>query len=180
MSSVVTEVDTTFQTPKTWATGELATASNMNTYIRDQQSAIKTPAHGYCDIDEAANYTISSTSFADVDATDLAITIVTGGGKVLVGYSGMVNAAGLTTSGDRILFDVNVDGTNDRTNDGITGVNNQNGGNVSFAFIIDGLSAGSHTFKLQARVTAGSAIIYAGAGTASNDIHPQFWAVEIT
>lgn len=178
--STVTQVNTTYVTPRTWSTGELATANLLNTHLRDELTAVKTPAHGYADIDEGANYTTSSTSFADIDATDLAITITTAGGKVLCGFSGFANGTSLSTSGDRIFFDVAVDGTRDRLDDGITGCGNQNGVNVSFAFIIDGLTAASHTFKLQWRITAGTGTLYAGAGTASNDTHPQFWVVEIT
>ncbi len=52
--------------------------------------------------------------------------------------------------------------------------------NASFFKLIQGLSAGVHTFKLQWKVNSGTATLLAGSGTANGDIHPQFFVREVS
>ncbi len=157
-------------TPKTWAVDELVTASDFNTHIRDNLNALKAPPSAHYELDEASDYTTSSASFVDVDATKLALTITTNGGDVLVHFHGTVLYDA--------YFDVAVDGTRVGGNDGMlcfTG----SAIPVSFTRLITGLSAGEHTFKLQWKTT-GTCHLYAGAGTSGRDLHPQFWAREVS
>lgn len=179
MPSVVTTVNTTYATPKTWSANEGLTASLLNTYIRDQVLALKSPAHFRCYIDEAADYTTTSTSFVDIDATDLSATVTTGGGKMLLFFTGTVYQSATTA---RVYLDISVDGTRLGLDDGLTVVrvsSMPSHAGVAIAALSGTLSAGSHTFKLQWKVDSGTGGMYAGAGTATADLHPTFWGVEL-
>lgn len=162
-------------TPKTWATDELVTASNLNTHLRDNLNALKSPPSAAYTLNEAADFTTTSTSFVDVSASKLALTITTAGGDVLVHFDGRLGATA------RVYLDVAVDGTRLAGDDGIT-ANGDSGTaeSISFTRLITGLSAGAHTFKLQWKVNTGTGTLYAGAGTSALDLHPQFWVREVS
>lgn len=145
---------------------------------KDVPTAIanKMPSDEYT-LNETSDYTETSTTFVDVDATNLALTITTNGGDVLVGFHGSFNNG----SGD-VFLDVAVDGTRDGGDDGYIRVRTASGvtqNAASFTRTITGLSAASHTFKLQWKVTGGTETLYAGAGTTNVDLHPQFWVREL-
>lgn len=158
----------------------MVTASIMNSHVRDNLNALKTPAGGYNKVNIAADLSTTSTTFVDADATELALTFTTGGGDVMVFFSGSVR----NTASVRNYFDVHesVAATRYGGDDGLMYTNVSNGAvatNASFAVRITGLSAASHTFKLQWKVASGTGVILAGAGTASEDIHPTFSAFEL-
>lgn len=159
---------------------ELVTASIMNAHVRDQLNALKTPAGGYSVVNEASDYTTNSTSFGDIDSTDMACTFTTGGGDVLIFFTASIIAtASLTVS-----FDVHesVAGTQFFGNDGLVGyATTSTTISIPVAFMarITGLTAASHTFKIQWKVSASTATLYAGAGTSNKDWHPNLFMVEI-
>lgn len=160
--------------PKTW-TAAVLSSSDLNTHLRDNLNALKEPPTDDHTVNEATDYSTTSTSFTNVDGTDLSLTITTTGGDVLVHFHGvMANASG------GILLDFTVDGVRHSTDDGIL----RHGTNVAcattFTRLVTGLSAGSHTFVLQYKVTGGTGIIYAGAATGGFDVHPQFWVREVS
>lgn len=163
----------TYTTPKTW-TSEPLTSADLNTYLRDNMIARKDPPFDSYVLNEGSDYTETSTSFADVDATNLALTIITTGGNVKVYFHGSFYQG----SGEYAL-DVAVDGVRHGSDDGILvfsgGVNIAQ----SFTRLIEGLAAGSHTFKLQWKISAGTATMHSGAGTSTRDSHPQFWVQEV-
>jgi hypothetical protein len=170
----------TWHTPKSWSVGELVTATNLNEQLRDNLEFLKSPPTASYLANEAANYTTTSTSFVEVDGAgvELSLTITTAGGDVLIGLSAMVNSNGSNV----VYFDVSIDGVSFGGDDGIIGtkmpgVNNYEA--VSFVVLKTGLSAASHTFKLMWKTGAGTATLFAGAGTAGADMHPQFWVREI-
>ena len=169
-------------TPKDWTTDELVTASDLNTHLRDNLNALKSPPSAHFEANESSDYATTSGSFADVDATagKMSLTITTNGGDVLVHFHGSVEHS---AGGVGIHFDVAVDGTRTAGDDGIVRVRAQTSTDtmaVSFTRLIAGLIAGSHTFKLQWKVAGGTATLFAGAGTSAKDVHPQFWAREIS
>jgi hypothetical protein len=164
-------------TPKTWAVDELVTATLLNTHLRDnlnyllggrvQNSILR---------DNSGNYTTTSTSFTDVDATNLAITLALKGSRALVGFGGVV---GHTSGGGWAAFDIDVGGT--RHGNGFTyglvRVATDDGGvstGFSYVTLITGLS-GSTTFKLQWRTGSGTASLWSQSST----VPVAFWAVEI-
>ena len=168
-------------TPRTWTTGELITAAIMNTHIRDNLNVLKAPPSDNYEVNEVSDYTTTSTSFIDVDGTNLSFTFTTSGGDVMVHF----HAALLAAAGNQIYFNVDIDGSPHAADDGIIAVEDESGvsdadQNVTFTRLIIGLSAASHTFKLQWKVDAGTATLYAGAGTSEKDLHPQFWAREVS
>ena len=135
-------------TPKTdWATGELVAASDMNA-IGENLAALKHPATAV----GATTADISKTvgEFTDVDSDNLNLTITTSGGDVLVHFHGSVGLTG----GREAYFDIEVDGTRQGGDKGISHSSvseNVVRATVSFRRLIQNLSAGSHTFKLQVK-----------------------------
>jgi hypothetical protein len=167
----------TWTTPKTWADQELVTADLLNTHLRDNLEALKEPPSGNYECDETSEYTTTSTSFVDVDATNLVMTLATGGGNVMVHFHGNLQHSG---SSGRIYLDVEVDGTRVAGDDGIVWGAGDAIFDLTFTRLITGLSAGDHIFKLQWKTSAATATLYAGAGTSNKDTHPQFWAREVS
>jgi hypothetical protein len=154
------------------------TAALLNEQMRDNLDAVKNPPTALTNVNEAANYSTTSTTFVDVDNVDLSLSITTGGGDVLIGLCTSV----LSGNGFGVGFDVTMDGIRILGDDGL--VQNNNGGDVeiiSFAIMRRSVSAGLHTFRLQWRSQTGVAVtMYAGAGTANLDAHPQFWVREVS
>ena len=163
--------------PITW-TSALVTVAQFNEQIRDNMLALKDPPFDVVNVNEGADYTTTSTSFVSIDDAgdpDLSLTITTGGGDVLVSFSGsLTNNSGIN------YLDFTVDGTRFGLDDGILRMQSASANAVSFAVWVEGLAAGAHTFVLQWKVSAGTGTMYAGAGTSNSDIHPQFSAREVS
>lgn len=130
----------------------------------------------------SGDYTITgagSNTFADVDSTNLSLTITTGAHRVLIGFvgSGTVdNAAGI------IFMDVTVDGTRQGGDAGLIWFNQHATGserfNLSFTYLTDTLTAASHTFKLQWRQTTTSHTASL-MGNGTGGAHLEFYVVEM-
>lgn len=109
------------------------------------------------------NYTTSSTSFANVDGTNMALTITTGARRVLIGFAGFVQSS----AGNRtISFDVDLDGTrmgNKTYGYNALTVSSTWNGNAGFTILSDVLSAGSHTFTLMWRTEGDTATLFGSA-----------------
>lgn len=121
------------------------------------------------------DYTTTSTSFVDVDATNMALTITTGARRCLVGLTGTVanSSAGATN-----MFDVDIDGVRQGGTFGIMTDRTPSATyrqNASFTYLTDLLTAASHTFKLQWRTTAGTLTMLAAAASEV----PTFWVQEM-
>jgi len=104
-----------------------------------------------------ANYTTTGTSFADLD-TPFNLTITTGAvRRVLVIFSAMVSNSGASTT----CFDVTVDGT--RQGHATLGLIGGNNGPwpLTLNYLTAPLAAGSHTFKIQWKVSAGTGTVFA-------------------
>lgn len=161
--------------PKTW-TAEVLSSSDLNTHLRDNLNALKNPPSDFYTFNDTADWSMSSTSWADIDATDLNVSITTTGGDVIVHFHGTI--LGATQS----YFDFTINGTRHAGDDGIIRM----AGNslhyaAVFTMIVSGLAAGTYIFKMQWKAAAASAInLFAGAGTANTDVHGQFWAREVS
>ncbi|MBL8162621.1 MAG: hypothetical protein JNJ61_11595 [Anaerolineae bacterium] len=168
--------------PLTWQDNDLVTAALLNTHLRDNLEYLKRSSAAHFLANLASNYSTTSTSFVDVDATagNMAHTINTVGGDVLIGFtSGLVSNGGGST-----YFDVYIDPDGSDPGGrfgGDDGLARQTDAYeyISFVIVKKGLAAGSHTFKLQWKVSASTGLIYAGAGAAGNDTHPTFWVREL-
>lgn len=186
-----------WSTPKTWAVDEIVTAASMNQEIRDNvgylgglllrgqalsaygvAAEISGPRDSYL-ADEATDYTTTSTSFVDVDATDFSMTITTTGGDVQVGFTGSVFHS---VANAYIHLDIDVDGSPFADDGGAVLIRHTTGSvtqNASFVVLITGLSAASHTFKLQWKTSVATASMWAGQAAPPFDVHPQFWVREV-
>ena len=105
--------------------------------------------------------TIATTATTFVDVTSATVTMTTGARRCLV----TVVAVGYNTnSSTDVYLDLAVDGTRIGGTDGLTGFTQITGGadihDLCFSTITDPLTAASHTFKLQFRVTGGTGHIY--------------------
>lgn len=165
----------TWTTPKTW-TNEPLIAGDLNTHLRDNMEALKDPPTAHVELDELTDYSTTSTTFVDVDATRLSLTVDTNGGAVIVGFAGAMQITGANFA----YLDVTVDGTRFAGDNGLLGIRDTVLDNVSFVILVTNLSAGSHTFALQWRVNSGTATLFAGAGSTNTDLHPQFWVREVS
>jgi hypothetical protein len=145
----------------------------------DNLRALKNPPSAHYEPNESADYTTTSTSWTNVDTSGkLTLSITTTGGDVMLGFSGVVTKS---TDGT-VFFDVQVDGAGYVAgDDGLAALWNSSGrGTVSFVRLVP-LAAGAHTFTLRWKITGtGAATMYAGAGTANLDFHPQFWVRELS
>lgn len=169
---------TDYTDPKTQSPGDPLLSADWNTHVRDNVKALKDlPSDNY-EVDEGVDYTPGG-AFADVDGTNLKFTITTFGGDVLIGwFCSCVGSAG----GSIIYFDVKVDTSLIGGDDGLICVEfaANKTESVSFIRLLTGLSAGVHTFSLQAKFAGGGAVtIFAGAGTANFDVHPGFFVREV-
>lgn len=161
--------------PRTWATDELVTAALMNQHLRDNLEFLKTPPTGI--YAPTVEYTTNSSTFVNVDATNLVFTKTLGGGDVLIGFHGVL----YHSTNARMYFDVEIDGTRLGLDDGLVGAVVDNTAiPIAFSAWKTGLSAASHTFKLQWKVSSGTGTLY-GANSANGwRFHPQFWVREVS
>ncbi len=157
-------------TPKTdWSTGELVAASDLNT-IGENLAALRNL--GKAAYTTSEDIVADTRDFTHIDGDNLNLTITTAGGDVLVHFHGSIILARAYS----VFLDIEVDGARLGGDDGIlkhelVGVSRYThaANLVSFTRLIQNLSAGSHTFKLQWKETH-STTLKGGA---------QFWVREI-
>lgn len=133
-------------TPKTWIS-EVLTSDDMNTYLSDNTQYLYdeityTPGEYTYTRGSAVDYSTTSTSFVDIDNPNMVGTITTDGGDVRVTFAGTLY--GTNNAIARIA--VNYDGENWRP---VWSLINLSGSNVSFSYVFNGVSAGSHTFRMR-------------------------------
>ncbi len=150
-------------TPKTdWEVGELVSPGDLNAVsenLAELDRVRKTVAAHTTTADIVTPNT--NNTFDDIDSDNLNLTITTTGGDVLIHFHGPFTRG-------VVIIDVEVDGTRrGDTNNGMMTTDNSQWHFVSFTRLIQGLNAGSHTFKLQ---TKRGTTLRAGA---------QFWVREI-
>lgn len=146
-------------TPATYSAGQLVTAADLN-LIRDNLNALKAPPSDQFE-DFASTYTISGTTFADVDATNLLLSITTTGGDVEIVAFGAFTTNNDMNVNEYVALDVLCDGA--RLGDTTTGMHRATAGvarlgSLCFRFNKTGLAAGAHTFKLQAKETTAAVV----------------------
>lgn len=166
-----------YTTPKTdWATNEVVAADDMND-IGENLDALKNPPSDEYTRKGTTDYTITSTTWADVDATNLNLSLDTTGGDVLVTFTGSAYAPSAALN---IEFDLDVDGVREGGSSGIVVVTTNSSlvANVSFSWWITGLSAGAHAIKLQAKLNAAGTVNLLAGGTVPSAL--QFVAREVS
>src|SRR5258708_31488085 len=140
-----------WSTPATFSTGQLIGATDLNTYVRDNTNYLLTRPKNAIKRDNNANYTSTSTSFVDIDGTNLVIVLTTYGSTVLLNFQGVYdyNAGTYVTA----AFDFTIDG-NRYASAGVDGLmlspNTATGkdGFISMTAPITGLSAEAPPHKV--------------------------------
>ena len=162
--------------PRTWNVGELVTAGLLNTHLRDNLEFLKAQVDipvNFAAAASASQYTTASATYADVDATNLSLSLTTSGGIVLLGFSTLVKhniAAG------EARLDWNIDGG--RVGDATFGISLLQAPASNVYIPIShiharALSAGAHTIKLQ--FATGSGVITVGGAAGGTFL----WALEL-
>src|SRR5260221_5905875 len=163
-------------TPPTFTPGQVVTATDLNSYLRDNPSYLLGRPNSAIRRNNGSDYTTSPSSFVDIDGTNLAITFVLSGTAVLITFAGALRTAAARQQAD---FDVTVDGVRyGLGNNGLISINIPNASVdnlVSFAVLVSGLAAGTHTFKLQWKVSGSTLTLRA----TSSQNEPTFCAVEV-
>lgn len=175
-------------TPQNW-TAVPFTVSNLNAQIRDNFLALKAPPTAIYNAVEGTDLALTSTSWADVDATagKFSQSITTTGGDIWVVLDAAVGVGGV----DVLLYlDISIDGVAY----GVTTLGAADGlyanrfasagavleGHISFHRLLTSIAAGSHTIKIRYKVSAGTLTIFRAANTASVDICPMFFIREVS
>lgn len=158
-------------TPKTW-TAALVTVAELNAHVRDNLAWLKAPTSGVATL--AAQITTTSTSFTD--ATGLSVTMTTSGGNVMCLFTGCVSNSGA----NQTILTLDADGDAQGATDGLMTVTaNAVSTSASFVYVITGLSAASHTFKIRWRVNSGTATLFADNSSANFKVEPTLYCVEM-
>ena len=161
-------------TPVTWAAGTVVSASDMNAQLRDNMDYVHSRKPVSINLlNDGADYTTTSTSFVDVDATDLSKSITTTTGRVLILVACVISSS---VSAETSL-DVAMDGTliGSANTLGIVTHNTNTRSLMSFATVKTGVSNGSHTFKLQWRTSTGTATMRSTTSTNPVSFHILEW-----
>lgn len=128
-------------------------------------------------INEASDYTTSSTSFVAVDATNLNLSIITTGKTLRIDFNGSFFSPG--TNG-RTYADVELDGFRILGDDGSLVKYIINWSTYALNLNVPGLLPGNHTVKLMWSISNQITTLYAGAGTSLFDLHPQLSIYEVS
>jgi hypothetical protein len=154
-------------TPNTVTALDVASASNHNTYIRDNLLFLLSGKQIVNYRAASGAYTTTSSTFVQIDSTNLSATLTVTSGRVKVEFGGFFAVANAGVSGEIDLFIDNVDqGTVMR------GVLNSNLW-LNYHIILT-LAAGSHTIDFRWK-TNGSTLTLAGTNGGSN--YPITFAV---
>ena len=157
----------TWVTLPTLAEKTLLTALHMNN-IKNDIDIIRSPAlHYYLRGSGDADYTTSSTTYADIDTTNVNATLTLTGNPVRIKfYAGRHNNA--ATAGE---IDLLIDGVSIRAGTPIWRAGA--GTPVNLEWVASGLSAGSHTFKLQWRMVGAGAFTLPSANGVWFEVREQ-------
>lgn len=161
----------TWTQPKTWTTEPL-TSVDMNTHLRDNLNALKSPPMAHVTNPPYAQFATSSTTWVDVASNVFTLSITSGGGDLLVGFTG-------TVEGDaRVQFNVTFNGVRQFPDaDGVrASASVDYWVTVSFLHWITAPSAGTHTLNLQWKVNnAGLGRLEGG-----DEGYLAFWVREVS
>lgn len=117
---------------------------------------------------------VSTTSTSFVDLTDASITLTTTARPVLIGLTGSCQNS---IQGQNVMFDLDIDGTRQGGTNGLANLQADAANaqmTIGLTYLTASLSAGSHTFKIQWRISSGTGTIQA-----SSTQPYVFWVTEI-
>ncbi len=166
--------------PKTWMAGEVVGANDLNEQLRDNMSYLHSRPHQRIVRTATADYTTTSTTFVDIDSTNLSITLTVSSGTVMVGFSA-VTLVNTWTSFVMPAFNFTIDGVPFTTAPRGVICYDQSplaasfDRPVSYTVLVTDLTVGTHTFRPQWRniATSGTITLYAVSSPVI------FWAMEV-
>ena len=139
-------------TPRTWVANDLVGATLLNTHLRDNLNALKSPPTDRA-AELAGTFSTSSTSFVSVPNAEVEIT--TAGGKLMVGAVGTLTASTGLVAAISLL----IDGTT-RAGSSTLGLQriyvpgaSTNG--FGFVYLSANMAAANHTVTLQVSTDTG-------------------------
>lgn len=172
-----------FSDPITFVSNQRLTKAQLQTALRDNMNALKFPPTSvFTAAGMLTDWSTTSTSFTDVDATNLALSITTtgngaaGNADIMIGFTGTL----YSSTSIRIYLRLMVDGVAIDADDGLLVSEGSGVRPVSFMRLHPNVSAASHTVKLQWKVSGGTGVILANAGTSTRDCRSQFWIREVS
>jgi len=172
-----------YNTVPTLVDGERLTREQANLYIHDNMEAIRNPPTAvYITVGHSVNYSTTSTSFVNVDATNMILEITTTGDGAGGNSTVFLSLCGTVYGNADIYFRVLRDGvTPIGADDGIIVIEAGAGGvrPASFLYPLD-LAAGTYTFALQWKVSSGTGELMCNVGTSGRDCKAAFWIREMT
>jgi hypothetical protein len=153
----MTGISATWTDPKDWNSGETLLEADFDNYISSNLMFLKTPTQSRL----TAGTLTTTTSASFVDITGVTITMTTNAYKCNIHFIASIacSTAGLVTT--TLL----IDGVN--VGDATLGIqlgNYAGSSNLPFGFVFPTavLTAGSHTFKMQWKTSAGTATLQTG------------------
>lgn len=164
-------------TPRTWSSNEIVTAALLNTHVRDNEGFLISRVNSAVFRDNGGNYTTTSGTFADIDSTNLTITLTATTTKFLL----RLICTTFNSAGSYNRFDFTVDST--RVGAAFSrGIVKAYSASTTEAVpvcveVTVTVAAGSHTFRPQWSTEAGTASILGGAG--NDDCPVIFEAIEV-
>ncbi len=160
--------------PITWTPGQVVTSTDLNAQLRDNLGYLLARPNGGVLRDNNANYTTSSGMFVDIDGTNLKITLTCTATKVLLGFTGVMNASGGTGYLDFMVDSARVGSAGDGLLQ-VTSATDQGYTMVALATV----TPGTRVFKVQWGITAGTFTLRSGNGNSLQNYIPSFYALEV-
>lgn len=155
-------------TPATFIANQIVGASDLNTQLRDNLNYLfASRPTGITNYQNGSNYTTTSTSFVDVDATNVKLTLTLSGSRLFIVSRFVANYTNVANNGINFAFysvGLNANGstTNWQGNSAASNIEGQ----VNMVDIFTGLAAGSQTIRLRWAVSngagTGSIIFFSG------------------
>ena len=155
----------------TVSAGETISSTDWGNVVKANIEALKDPPSAIYDGGTLTHTTTSST-FADVDAVNLKLSVTITGDTVLIGFVGECSSA---SSASTLGLDITVDGVSVTGGAGVIRSHYLQTGeteNVSFVWRETGLVAGKKEFRLQFR--------RAGLSGTVKLYSTQFWVAEVS
>ena len=158
-------------TPKTWVVDELVTAPLLNTHLRDNLGYLFARPGAQAKLTSGAAYGVPSTSYVPVDSANLRLTLATASGRVLIGLTATLTGNATLYAGFRVNIDNGA--RYEPWGDSVQVLVNPTLAPLPPLLVV-GLSAGAHTFTLEAKVAANNVTIHR-----TPDKPLRFWVVEV-
>jgi hypothetical protein len=170
--------------PITWQVDQLVTEGDLNAQLRDNLLYLKGRAdRALASVTPLSlDISTSSTQWADIQSDTLSLSLVTAGGPVLLGFSGVFST--VSTAETVAQLDFAIDGLRYVGAEGLAVANVRSGvitlqhDHVLMQALIMNLAAGPHVFRPQWRLASGASVMLRGGTTLNAQFRPHLWAIE--